>query len=97
MTIEAVQVPTRSSVWTAQDAAQAYALLTGDPAQAAKFGEYDEEGKARSQGMALDRLIKANHGRRFGTSVWKNEAGKFIGALLPREPVQRKPVKPKGK
>lgn len=108
MSIEAVTPPTRSTVWTAQDALQAYNLLTGvvlnedgtagstDP-QAAKYGSYDEEGKARSQGMALDRLIKANHGRRFGVSVWKDQDGKFIGALLPREPVQKKPTAPKEK
>lgn len=59
--------------------------------QAAKFGLYDDEGKARTQGMALDRLIEANHGRRFGVSVWKDHDGKHVGALIPRKPIQRKP------
>lgn len=98
MGIEAVVPPTRSRLWTDEDAKQAYDLLTADPPQAAKYGEYDgehAESKARTQGMALDRLINANHGRRFGVSVWKNADGKYVGALLPKQPVQRKP-KPSG-
>ena len=133
MTIEAVAVPTRSRLFTEQDAAQAYGLLTGytmgedgkpvldedgnptpqtdaegNPVkpQAVKFGEYplevgkDDpnykaerdkvESKARTQGMSLDRLINSLYGRRFGTSVWINPAGNVVGALQPREPVQRK-------
>lgn len=91
MAIEAVEVPTRSRLWSDEDAKQAYDLLSADPPQAVKYGEYDAESKARTQGMALDRLINSRHGRRFGVSVWKNEAGKFVGALLPRNPVQRTP------
>lgn len=126
MTIEAIEVPsTRSRLWTDEDAAQAFAMLTGGPVyvtddegepvlddegnptpelddegqpverkpQAAKYGVYEpaDESKARTQGMALDRLIASNHGRRFGVSVWKNAEGKFVGALLPREPISRKP------
>lgn len=85
--IEEVQVPVRSRLWTDQDAAQAYALLT--EGKAAKYGTYSEEDgeqKARTQGMSLDRLIEANHGRRFGVSVWTDQEGNIIGALVPREP-----------
>jgi hypothetical protein len=91
MAIEEIAVPVRSRIWTDEDAKNAFALLSDG--KAAKYGEYEgenAESKARTQGMALDRLIKANHGRRFGVSVWKNADGKFVGALLPREPVARK-------
>lgn len=87
--IEAVEVPVRSRVFTEQDAKQAYELLTGENPQSVKFGEYDSESKARTQGQALDRLINAKYGQRFGVSVWQDEAGKFIGALRPKPPVQR--------
>jgi hypothetical protein len=94
MAIEAVTVPTRSRLWTDEDAKAAYDLLSAG--QAAKFGEYETESKARTQGMALDRLISSRHGRRFGVTVWTDQDGKVIGALLPREPRQRQP-KPSGK
>lgn len=134
MGIEAIAVPSRSRLFTEQDAREAYELLTGLPVyvtddegspvlddegnptpllddegnptreepQAAKFGTYDledpkdkaerdkVESKARTQGMSLDRLIASLYGRRFGVSVWVNQDGKVVGALVPREPVQRK-------
>lgn len=94
--IEAVTPPKRSRIWTDEDAKQAYDLLTGENPSAAKYGTYPkgEDSKARTQGMALDALIKANHGRRFGVSVWTDAEGNVVGALLPREPVQRKPKAP---
>lgn len=125
MTIEAIAVPTRSRLWTEQDAKQAYDLLTGGPVyvtddegapvlddqgnptpaldddgnpierkpQAAHFATYpgkEAESKARTQGMALDRLIESLYGRRFGVSVWIDQDGNTVGALVPRAPTQRK-------
>lgn len=92
--VEITPPEVRSRLWSDEDAKQAYELLTQE--KAAKYGEYvsaeDEhaESKARTQGMALDRLIQANHGRRFGVSVWKDQNGNYIGALIPRAPRARK-------
>lgn len=63
---------------------------TGTDAEKAKAARERAEAKARTQGMALDRVIEAKYGRRFGTSVWVDENGNVIGALVPREPIQRK-------
>lgn len=102
--IEAVEVPTRSRLWSTQDADDAFELLS--EGQAAKYGEYkrdpdnpkeDEGLKARTQGLALNKLIAERHnGRRFGVSVFE-ENGKWIGALLPREPKKYTGKKKKAK
>lgn len=126
MSIEAVSVPTRSRLWTEQDAKQAYDLLTGGPVyvtdedgqpvldddgnptpvldddgnpvvrepQAAKFATYEGKGdkvesKARTQGMSLDRLINSLYGRRFGVSVWVDQDGNTVGAMVPQAPRTR--------
>lgn len=96
--IEATTIPqTRSRVWTAEDAAQAYAILTdAENPQPVKYGEYESESLARTRGMALDRLIHANHGKRFGVSVWKQADGKWVGALKTTAP-QTRTAKPKGR
>lgn len=84
------QPPVRSRVWTQDDAKAAFALLTGDPAQYAVYGrEYETESQARTQGQALDRMIKALYQRRFGVTVWV-ENGKHCGALAPKPPVVRR-------
>lgn len=99
-TFTQVAPPTRSRLWTTEDADAVFALLTApdNGNQAVQYGEYGEkeEQKARTQGMALNRLIEQRHQRRFGISVWE-DGGKFIGALLPRAPKENKKGKPAAK
>ena len=65
--------------------------------EAKKQARARAESKARTQGMSLDRVILANHGRRFGVSVWVDQDGNTVGALVPREPIQRKAAEGNGK